>query len=147
MEYTEGKIGRVFLIRLQDGDKIPDCIEEFAEKKNIKLGHVSMIGGIGSGKIVVGPRDSYEQPPKTMSLPIDGAHETVATGTIVPNEQGNPKLHIHGALGRAGITTTGCLRKGVYTWVYGEVIIYEILAEGARRAYDKETEFTLLKID
>lgn len=37
--------------------------------------------------------------------------------------RGQPKLHLHAALGRSGKTTTGCLRPGVKTWLVGEVII------------------------
>ncbi|KDR94128.1 hypothetical protein SAMN02745945_00812 [Peptoclostridium litorale DSM 5388] len=34
MKATEGKLGRVFVIRLEEGDILPDCIEEFASVKN-----------------------------------------------------------------------------------------------------------------
>ncbi|MGD0857664.1 MAG: DUF296 domain-containing protein, partial [Dehalococcoidia bacterium] len=56
MKYSEGKIGRVFIIRLEDGDKLPACIEKFALEHNIKAGLALLIGGIGSGDLVVGPR-------------------------------------------------------------------------------------------
>ena len=52
-----------------------------------------------------------------MLLPIDGAHEVAAVGVIAPGEDGKPVLHIHGALGRSGKTTAGCLRPGVTTWL------------------------------
>lgn len=31
MKECKGQVGRVFLIRLEDGDMIPSCIERFAE--------------------------------------------------------------------------------------------------------------------
>jgi predicted DNA-binding protein with PD1-like motif len=62
-------------------------------------------------------------PPSPIFLPIDGAHEVVGTGVIATGEDGRPALHLHAALGRAGKTTTGCLRPGVKTWLVGEVII------------------------
>lgn len=145
MKACEGQLGRVFVIRLEDGDVIPACIESFAEEKKISVGQVLMIGGIGSGQVVVGPRYSDEMPPEPMLLPLDGAHEVVGVGIIAPSEQGKPALHIHAALGRSGKTTTGCLRPGVNTWLVGEVIICEIIGTNAARVFDNDTGFELLQ--
>lgn len=146
MKAAEGKIGRIFIIRLEDGDMIPDCIEEFAEEKGIVIGHAVLIGGIGSGEIVSGPRYSDQMPPDPMLLPVDGAHEVLASGIIAPDEKGKPVLHIHGALGRSGKTLTGCLRPGVNTWLVGEIILYEILGIEAKRAMDERSGFALLSV-
>jgi predicted DNA-binding protein with PD1-like motif len=54
-------------------------------------------------------------------------------------------LHIHAALGRAGQTLTGCLRRGVTTWLVGEVILYEILGVNVLRIQDKQSGFELLE--
>ena len=145
MKACEGQLGRVFVIRLEDRDVIPTCIESFAEEKKISVGQVLMIGGIGSGQVVVGPRYSDEMPPEPMLLPLDGAHEVVGVGIIAPSEQGKPALHIHAALGRSGKTTTGCLRPGVNTWIVGEVIICEIVGTNAARVLDNDTGFELLQ--
>jgi predicted DNA-binding protein with PD1-like motif len=147
MKASEGKLGRVFIIRLEDGDKIPSSIERFAEEKKISVGQVLLTGGIGDGQVVVGPRQSNEMPPEPMLLPVDGAHEVVGVGLIAPDEKGKPTLHIHAALGRAGKTTTGCLRPGVTTWLVGEVIIIEILGTDAARLPDEKTSFDLLQVD
>ena len=138
MKSAQGRLGRVFVLRLEDGDVVPDCIECFAAEKGVSVGHVTLLGGIGAGQVVVGPRKSDEMPPDPMLLPIDGAHEAAAVGVLAPDEQGNPVLHIHGALGRSGKTTTGCLRPGVRTWLVAEAILYEILdAQVVRRKDDK----------
>jgi uncharacterized protein len=147
MKASEGKIGRIFVIRLEDGDKMPESIEIFAEKKGITHGQLIMIGGIGSGQIVVGPRDSNKMPPEPMLLPVDGAHEVVGVGILTPGEDGKPYLHIHAALGRSGQTMTGCLRPGVNTWIVGEIILYEILGSSAKRLKDAKTGFSLLSAD
>ena len=147
MQSTEGKIGRVFILRLEDGDTVPGCIEAFAKEKNILMAGVTLIGGIGEGQIVCGPRYSGAMPPDPMLLPLDGAHEVVGIGLLVPNSKGAPKLHIHAALGRAGQTRTGCLREGVKTWLVGEAVIYEILGASAARLLDVETGFELLQAD
>jgi uncharacterized protein len=142
---VEGKCGRIFIIRLEDKDIIPQCIEKFAEEKNLMHGQVILVGGIGSGTIVVGPRISDEMPPEPMLLPVDATHEVVGAGVIAPDKNGKPILHIHGALGRSGQTMTGCLRPGVSTWIVGEVILLEILDAKAVRLKDPETGFLLLE--
>jgi uncharacterized protein len=146
MKSTEGKIGRVFVLRLEDGDIVPTCIESFAEEKGIKVGHMILIGGIGGGQVVVGPRQSEEMPPDPVLLPIEGAQEVVGVGIIAPNKEGKAKLHIHAAMGRAGRTLTGCLRYGAKTWLVGEAIIYEITGSKAHRLPDKASGFDLMEM-
>ena len=145
MKTSEGRIGRVFVIRLEDGDVVPTCIERFAEEQGVRVGHVVLIGGIGGGQVVVGPRRSDTMPPDPMLLPVDGAHEVAAVGVLAPGEEGKPVLHIHGALGRSGTTLTGCLRTGVTTWLMGEVILYEILGTTAARLEDAASGFAILE--
>jgi predicted DNA-binding protein with PD1-like motif len=147
MKASEGHVGRVFVLRLEDGDVVPDCIERFAQEKGISVGQVVLVGGIGSGEIVVGPRDSEEMPPDPMLLPVDGAHEVVGVGIIAPAKVGKPVLHIHAALGRSGQTMTGCLRPGVTTWLVGEAIIYEIVGAKASRLPDKKSGFDLIEVE
>ncbi len=145
MKASEGHIGRVFVIRLEDGDVVPECIERFARENGVSVGHVVLVGGIGGGQIVVGPRQSNERPPDPMLLPVDSAHEVVGVGVLAPGQDGEPVLHIHAALGRSGQTMTGCLRPGVTTWLVGEVILYEILGAKAARVWDSESGLALLE--
>jgi predicted DNA-binding protein with PD1-like motif len=146
MQSAEGKMGRVFIIRLEDGDLLPACLEQFAEKKKIKNGFVLLVGGIGSGQVVVGPRISDQMPPDAMLLPIDGAHEVAGVGVLAPGPDGTVKMHMHAALGRSGKTTTGCIRPGVKTWLVAEAIIYEITGVDAQRVMDKKSGFALLQV-
>jgi predicted DNA-binding protein with PD1-like motif len=146
MKASEGQLGRVFVIRLEDGDAIPACIEDFAKERKISVGQVILIGGIGDGQVVVGPRRSSEMPPEPMLVPVDGVHEVVGVGIIAPDKKSKPTLHIHAALGRAGKTTTGCLRPGVTTWLIGEVIIFEILGTDAVRLLSEKARFELLQV-
>ena len=145
MKACQGKMGRVFVIRLEDGDVVPGCIERFAEENGVSVGHAVLVGGVGGGEVVVGPRCSQEMPPQPMLLPVDGAHEVVGVGVLAPDEDGKPVLHIHAALGRSGQTISGCLRPGVEIWLVGEVILYEILGVKAVRVRDAESGFSLLE--
>ncbi|MBA7706938.1 hypothetical protein ES703_115797 [subsurface metagenome] len=58
MKASEGKIGRVFVVRLEDGDVLPDCLQKFATENSIKCGHVILVGGIGEGQVVAGPHQT-----------------------------------------------------------------------------------------
>lgn len=145
MKSCVGRLGRVFVIRLEDGDMLPECIERFAESNGVSVGHAILIGGIGGGEVVVGPRCSHEMPPQPMLLPVDGAHEVAGVGVLAPDEDGRPVLHIHAALGRSGQTMTGCLRPGVATWLVGEVILYEVLGAKVTRVRDAKSGFALLE--
>ena len=147
MKTCEGQIGRVFVIRLENGDVVPECIERFAEGKGVSVGHVILVGGIGDGQIVVGPRRTDAMPPDPMLIPVDGAHEVVGVGVLAPGPDGKPALHIHAALGRSGQTKTGCLRPGVTTWLVCEAILYEIVGTHAARVRDEQSGFALLEPD
>ncbi len=146
MKATEGKIGRVFILRLEDNDKLPDCIEEFAKDNDITNAYVSFIAGIKTGKIVTGPKDPAARPVETLNVDISDTHESAAVGIIARDTDDNPILHIHGFLGRDGNTVSGCLRNGVDVWVTGEAIIYEILDATCVRVIDQETGFKLLNV-
>ena len=144
MKATEGSVGRVFVIRLEHGDVVPDCLEDFAAEHEVRHAFVTLTGGIGEGQVVVGPRRSDEMPPDPMLLPVDGAHEVSAHGILAPDEDGKPVLHIHGALGRSGQTMTGCLRPGVTTWLLGEAVMLEVVGAAADRVKDPASGFALL---
>jgi predicted DNA-binding protein with PD1-like motif len=146
MQSAEGKMGRVFILRLEDGDLLPAAIEGFAEEKHVKNGFVLLVGGIGSGQVVVGPRITDQMPPDAMLQPIDGAHEVVGVGILAPGSDGKVTMHMHAAMGRSGKTTTGCIRPGVKTWLVAEAILYEITGLDAKRVLDKKSGFALLKV-
>lgn len=146
MRYSEGKIGRVFVIRLEDGDKLPEVIEDFAKGKGISHGMCLLIGGIESrGKVVVGPENGKTTPIVPMVTELSGVHEIVGVGTLFPDDNGNPSLHMHAALGREGKTITGCIRLGIETWKLGEVVLLEITDNTACRKKDPALGFNLME--
>ena len=148
MQYREGQMGRVFILRLEEGERLNDSIEKFAREKQISHGLAFFLGGSADGsKVVVGPEANRETI-IPMIHALKGEQEVLALGTLIPNEAGEPVLHMHGAAGREGKATVGCTRAGVNVWLIGEVMLLEILgADAARRQKDPATGFQLLKID
>lgn len=148
MKHTEANLGRIFILRMEHGDRIPDTIEEFAKSKSIQSAIVLFVGGADKGsKVVVGPEENTaanQVIPMVTSL--FGISEAAGVGTIFANETGVPKLHLHSAFGRNRETVTGCAREGVNIWLIGEVIIMELVNHPAQRKIDPRTGFELLEV-
>ena len=142
MRHSEGTVGRVFVLRFEDGDQLPGLIEEFAREHDIRSAMLILVGGLGSGKIVVGP-EKDEMPPVPVLLPFAEPHEVAGVGTLFWGDDG-PSVHLHGALGRGERTITGCLRPGVDTWLVAEAVILEICGCPATRQTDPVSGFQLL---
>ena len=148
MQYTEGKMGRTFIMRLHDGDHLPDVLEIFAMEHKVSSALCFFLGGVKeNGKVVVGPRDSTEIPPHPMVRLLDGVHEVCAIGTIFQDKNNIPKLHMHAAFGRGSHVVTGCIRMGIDIWEIGEIIVLEITNASAHRELDEKTGFELLEIN
>ena len=145
MKYSQAKQGRIYIIRLEDGDIIHEEIKKFANEKSIKAAALIILGGADKGsKLVVGPEHGRTESIVPMEHILDNVHETVGTGTIFPNEKGEPILHMHIACGRQASAVTGCIREGVKTWHILEVILFELTDTTAVRAFDPVTGFDLL---
>lgn len=148
MKYSEALLGRIFILRLEHGDKIPDIIEEFAAELKIKSAVVHFLGGADTGgKVVVGPEDGKASKPRPMVTQLSGTSEAIGMGTLFINEAGIPKLHLHAAFGRGRETITGCTREGVVVWHIGEAVICELLDTNAARRIDPGTGFELLETE
>lgn len=147
MQYEEGRLGRVFALRLEEGDRLPDCIEEFAGEKEIRCGMVIHLGGVEDGsRLVVGPEANRGEAIVSMIHVLRGIQEILALGTLFPNESGKPTLHLHAAVGREGNAVVGCTRAGVGVWLVGEVILLEILGMEGLRKKDLRSGYELLQL-
>lgn len=145
MKFSEAKQGRVFVIRLEDGDIVHEAIETLAREQSIQAGAVIIVGGADSGsKFVVGPDQGRTQPILPMEHMLDDVHEVTGTGTLFPDDEGNPILHMHMACGRNDETVTGCIRSGVKVWQVMEAILFELVDTTGIRLPDAQTGFKLL---
>jgi predicted DNA-binding protein with PD1-like motif len=145
MKTSPAKIGRVFVIRLEHGDKMPGALEEFARRKRVKRGFCILVGGADrKSRIVVGPKNPDARPVVPLEHVLTNVYETTGVGTLFPDQKGRPVLHMHVSFGRRSKALTGCIRPGIRTWAVGEVILVELKATGGTRKKDKKTGFTLL---
>ena len=145
MKYSEVKQGRTFVMRLEDGDIVHEEIEHFARDHAITAAALIIVGGIDkTSKLIVGPEKGRSKPVTPMVHILDNVHEIAGVGTLFPDEEGNPLLHMHMASGRKTSTVTGCIREGVRTWHILEVILFELVGSTGVRKVDSETGFKFL---
>ena len=146
MKYTQAKPGRIFVLRLEDGEIIHEVIEAFAREQKLQAAGLIILGAADSGSdLVIGPLEDRTLPVTPMHHILEHAHEVTGTGTLFPDEHGNPVLHMHMALGRESKSVTGCIRSGVKVWRVMEAILYELLDAKAVRRTDPETNLQLLQ--
>ena len=146
MRYTQARSGRVFILRLEDGDIVHETIERFAEEQNIVAASLLVVGGADDGsRLVVGPREDRGLPLEPMQYALEHVHEVAGVGTLFRDEEGVPLVHMHMACGRAGATVTGCIRTGVRVWQVMEVILQEFTDTTAHRALEQPLGLKLLQ--
>jgi predicted DNA-binding protein with PD1-like motif len=145
MKFSEAKQGRIFVIRLEDGDIVHEEIERFAREQSINAAALIIVGGADTGsRLVVGPEQARTEPIVPMEHILDNVHEVTGTGTLFPDDEGNPVIHMHLACGRNTSTITGCIRTGVQVWHIMEIILYELMDSSGIRIQDDQTGFKLL---
>lgn len=141
MQYTEGQLGRVFVVRIDDGEDMITSLRQFIDEKAIQAGSVIFLGALMEGKMVTGPEEPVI-PPVPHFVYFEGGWEVFGVGTIYPGE-GGPHIHYHASVGRAGHALTGCLREKATTYLIVEAVIYEITGLSARREFDEKTQLHL----
>ena len=145
MKFSEAHQGRTFVIRLEDGEIVHEKIEQFARDQGITAATLIAVGGADRGsKLVVGPAHGRAAKIRPMEQVLDNVYEIAGTGTLFPDDQGKPILHLHIACGRKNKSVTGCVRQGVKVWQVMEVILTELTNSTAARRLDPKTGFKLL---
>lgn len=144
MQVAEGHVNRVFVVRLEEGEPLPQAVEAVAKEKAIHAGLVLLVGGARDGTLVVGPEATVPRP-TPMTRAFTEGHELLGVGTLFDGKKG-PELHMHAALGRGDTVKTGCIREGIHTYLIGEIVILELSGFSACRARDPASGFHLLDL-
>jgi len=145
MKYSSAQPGRIFILRLENGEIVHEEIERFAREQSIKAAALIIVGGADDkSTFVVGPAQGAARPVHPMTHILEGVHEVAGVGTLFPDDQGNPSLHMHMACGRNEKAIAGCIRTGVKVWEVMEVILFEMRDCEGKRIFDSKTGFHLL---
>jgi len=141
MQYTEGQLGRVFVVRIDDGEDMLVSLRQFINDKSVYAGSILFLGALMKGRMVTGPEEPVI-PPVPHFVMFEGGWEVFGIGTIYPGEDG-PHIHYHASVGRSGHALTGCLREKAITYLIVEAVVLEFTGLSARREFDKKTQVHL----
>nr|WP_321464448.1 PPC domain-containing DNA-binding protein [uncultured Desulfobulbus sp.] len=94
MRYTTAEPGRVFVLRLEDGEIVHEVIEKFADEQRIDAASLIIVGGADDGsRLVVGPAEDRGLPLEPMQQTLHHVHEVTGTGTLFRDTDGVPLVH------------------------------------------------------
>jgi uncharacterized protein len=145
MQYSEGNIGRIFVLRIDDGEDLIESVIEFVRKKDLKFVMGLFIGALRDGKAVTGPELPIIPPVQHFET-YESAWEVFGMVTVYPSSDG-PRPHIHSALGRGREALVGCLREKASVYLVNEAVLFEFVGLNAIRELDKRSGFYLLSLE
>src|SRR5512136_1923611 len=141
MEYSEGQLGRVFVVRIDDGEDMLLSLRQFIADKSVNAGSILFLGALMNGRMVTGPEEAVI-PPVPHFVMFEGGWEVFGVGTFYPGEDG-PHIHYHASVGRSGHALTGCLREKAITYLVVEAVIMEFTGLSVRREFDEKMQVSL----
>jgi predicted DNA-binding protein with PD1-like motif len=144
MRSTEGKIGRVFVLRFEDGDIVLKELERFCRREKVKSGVCMFIGALREGDLAAGPKRPVI-PPEPNWVGFRDGWETLGIATVFPGRKG-PQLHVHAAMGRKSRVLTGCVRKESSVFLVLEAVLMEIRGCKASKDVDPRTGINALSV-
>lgn len=133
MDYRTGTINRVVTIRFDEGDDFLGGLTEVVVRENIRCAWFFVLGGLREAEVVTGPKEPV-MPPDPVWQAVSGARETLGAGSVYW-DGGEPRIHLHAALGHHGETITACVRKGTKVYLVLEVCLIEISGIDATRPW------------
>ena len=144
MEYTKGRVNRIFVLKFNDDDILLKELERFATSEKLRSALIVFLGALKKGDLVTGPRKPVI-PPKPNWTSFKDAWEVFGIGTIFMNKN-KPQIHIHTAMGKRTKTLAGCVRKESKVFLVLEAVVFELKGVGASKSPDPKTGLNLLRI-
>lgn len=142
MQYAEGQLGRVFVVRIDDGEDFLATLQQFVQDRDVRAGSVMFLGAMRTARMVTGPEKAVI-PPTPHFIMFEGGWEIFGFGTIFPDKNGVPGIHYHASAGRAGHALTGCLREKATTYLVVEAVVQEFTGLSVRREPDEKMKVNL----
>ena len=144
MQYTNGSIGRIFVVKFENNDILLDALGRFARRERLKAAVMIFIGALREGLLVTGPKKPVI-PPDANKVNFKDGWETFGIGTIFTNSKG-PQIHIHGSMGKKKDVLTGCVRGKSRVFLVVEAVVFELKGVKATKDIDPKTGLNLLSI-
>ena len=144
MKYTQGSLGRVFLLKFEDDDILIDNLSRFISKERVKAACMVFIGALKKGDLVTGPKKPVI-PPQPNKVSFKDGWEVMGIATVFTNAKG-PQIHIHSSMGKKQKALTGCVRGKSRVFLVIEAVVFELKGIKAGKEIDPKTGLNLLKI-
>ena len=144
MKYTQGTVGRVFLLKFDNNDILIDNLSSFVKKEKVKAATMIFIGALRKGNLVTSPKQLVI-PPQPNKIIFKDGWEVMGVGTIFTNSKG-PQIHIHASLGKKNKVLTGCVRENSKVFLVIEAVVFELKGIKAGKDIDPKTGLNLLRI-
>jgi predicted DNA-binding protein with PD1-like motif len=144
MNYTQGTIGRIFLLKFDNEDILIKELSKFAKKERLKAATMVFIGALLKGDLVTGPKKPVI-PPQPNKINFKDGWEVMGIGTIFTDGT-TPQIHIHSSMGKKLKTFTGCVRGNSKVFLVIEAIVFELKGVKAGKSIDPRTGLNLLRI-
>ncbi len=145
MQYSEGNLGRIFVLRMDHGEDLIASLQKFLQEKKIESCMALFMGALCDGRAVTGPEVPVV-PPVPHYEDFESAWEVFGMATVYPSSEG-PMLHIHSGLGRGTRTIVGCIRERAEVYLIVEVVLLEFSGLKAERVWDEKTGLNLLSLE
>jgi predicted DNA-binding protein with PD1-like motif len=143
MEYRSGTVGRVIAVRFDHDEDFFAGLKKIVLREQIESGWFQIIGAFMQAGTVIGPREPVV-PPEPVWRKVDAVCEVLGSGSV-HLDQGEPKIHLHAALGSHGETLTGCVRKDTRVYLTLELLLFELKGLGASRPWNDAGGFSRLE--
>ncbi|WP_431271804.1 PPC domain-containing DNA-binding protein [Dankookia sp. P2] len=101
---------RSFVVMLDKGDEVRECLQHLTERERLSAAQVSAIGAFMHARLRYFDWDAKQYQP----IPLEEQVEVVSlNGDIAEDRSGRPKLHLHAVLAqRDGLAAGGDLESG-----------------------------------
>lgn len=139
MQYSEGQLGRIFVMRIDHGEDLLESLPHFLQEKDVRAGILLFLGALAEGAMVTGP-EQLVIPPVPHFEEIAGGWEIFGIATIYTGES-EPEIHLHASAGRGDRSLTGCLRERAKVYLVVEAVLLEF-----RNLYARRVQSTALGI-
>ena len=145
MEYRTGSVGRIIAARFDHGENLLTGLQDIVLKENIASGWFQIIGALGKAGVVTGPKEPVV-PPEAVWREVETVCEVVGSGSV-HLDNGEPKIHLHAALGDHGETLTACVRRDSRVYLTIELLLFELIGLGASRPWNAASGFSMVRFE
>lgn len=140
---STGKVGRILVFRITEGEDLTDAIIERAKQNRIHAGIFILIGSLKD--VVLG----YYEEGKYKHIQLSGPLEIASCmGNMAVDEKGEVVIHAHLVVSNEKCEAFGGhLMKDSHVGATAELMIIEGSDLNLQRTFDEKTKLKLLKMD